>query len=68
MGEAYVYLGNLADAMDDSEESETETEAKSSPFYHKALSCFRRCQESDPDALPERFVEFMQDFEAENNA
>lgn len=66
MGEAYIYLGNLADAMDDSEETKNdEVEAKSTPFYHKALDCFRRCQESDSESLPERFVEFMQDFEKE---
>jgi hypothetical protein len=65
MGETYIYLGNLADAMDDSEETEEddEEEAKSTPFYNKALDCFRRCQESDPEALPERFVEFVQEFE-----
>ncbi|KAI9206858.1 nuclear pore complex subunit Nro1-domain-containing protein [Polychytrium aggregatum] len=54
LGETLINLGNLYD--DDDEEAASE-------FYKEAFQCFKQVQEIDANALPEQFIEFVEEWE-----
>jgi hypothetical protein len=57
MGETCVYLANILGSEDQEEEA--------NKLYEKATSCFRKCQSIDADALPDTFVDLMEQIDQE---
>ncbi|KNC97878.1 uncharacterized protein SPPG_06870 [Spizellomyces punctatus DAOM BR117] len=54
MGETLVNLGNLYDDTDAD---------KAEDYWKNAIKCFRKVQEVDPEALPEQFKDFVDEWE-----
>ena len=62
LGETKVHMGNLTDKEEDQEN------AVSLMHYKEAVTCFKKVLAIDADLLPEQFVEFVQDWEADIDA
>ncbi|TPX71504.1 hypothetical protein SpCBS45565_g01087 [Spizellomyces sp. 'palustris'] len=54
MGETLVNLGNLYDDTDAD---------KAEDYWKSAIKCFRKVQQVDPEALPEQFKDFVDEWE-----
>ncbi|KAK6093458.1 hypothetical protein MT418_006075 [Batrachochytrium dendrobatidis] len=61
LGETCIHLGNLNE--DDDEQSINSQTAVS--FYIEAVQSFNKVQQSDPEALPAQFAEFLQEWDAD---
>ncbi|KAJ3077742.1 hypothetical protein HK102_005001 [Quaeritorhiza haematococci] len=57
-GEALINMGNLMELDDSADDTKDET-----AYYKEAVACFRRVLETDAEALPEHFLEFVMDWE-----
>lgn len=70
MGECLINLGNIHDSeyLDHGDDHDPEDEVEvpinevADAYYKRAIECFRRVQKVDKDALPEEFVEFVEEW------